>query len=168
MKKALIVITVAIMILTFASCGNKKAFEFKDKVVTYEDISLTLTEAFYPSIENYGSDMVYESGDVYVFIDREFHRGFHELEELDAMQYAEVWLPVMKKSDENCQIEEVDGLIVIEYKALDYFGKPCVYFVAFFKGANAFWMLTFHCPSDYDYNSYRPYFIKWAKAAVIP
>ena len=82
MKKALIVIIVAIMILTFASCGNKKAFEFKDKVVTYEDISLTLTEAFYPSIENYGSDMVYESGDVYVFIDREFHRGFHDLEEL--------------------------------------------------------------------------------------
>ena len=155
---ALILTAILLAVLTSA-CGTPG--DAKDKVFTYEEMSLTLTEAFAENkVEGYS--VAYASSEVAVFVLKEPKELFDDIsfdEYVDGVRAANEGRGFTDLSN----TEKQNGLVYFDYR----FTNPeqnieYRYFTTLHESADAFWLVQFVSMTKL-YDQYADTFVKWAK-----
>ncbi len=164
MKKVLSAVLIICLLLSLCGC-SQKAYESKAAEFSSNGITITLTKAFEEK-NNDGYTVCYDSEDSAVFILKESYSLKPEFKDMTLEKYAESIYE--KNSGKNpTPITQNDGLTYIEYEFSNGEGGASFkYFVAMYKGVDAFWLVQFVCDVDI-YSEYFPHFVKWAKTVNV-
>lgn len=128
-----------------------------------EEMSIVLTKGFTDSyMEGYSG--CFDSETAAVFVTREEFSLMEGLKDYTLDEYGKLVLDSNKDLfPEGTEIKTEDGLTYYEHSYFDEEAEEGYnYFGVLLKSDEAFWVVEFAC-SDYDYEVYRPYFVKWAK-----
>ena len=160
MKKFIALLMAALMLVSFASCGEPKEKEF-----TKEGLTITLTQSFKEaSFEGY--TVVYDSTKVAVFVIKESFSLLAGFENYTLKQYADL-VHNANSSRNPGAVTEVEGLTTFEYSFLNTDeDQTYKYFTTVFKGDDAFWTIQFCCKAE-NYNEYKADMIKYAKSVKV-
>ncbi|MBR5858317.1 MAG: hypothetical protein IKZ05_00190 [Clostridia bacterium] len=160
MKKLIALLMAALMLVSFAACG-----EAKDKEFTKEGLTITLTDAFKEaSFEGY--TVVYDSANVAVFVIKESFSLLAGFEDYTINQYAQL-VHTANSSKLPGEVKLEDGLLCFEYTYLNTDDNTTYkYFTTVFKGNDAFWTIQF-CSTADKYNECKPEMIKYAKSVNV-
>ena len=158
MKKIVALCLVLGLLFSFSACGSKHILEADHDVYTVSGMSITLPEVF-EEIPALGVTTTYHSPEVTIFVLREVAA------DMTLEEYAQAVYEVNASCNPTA-IAQVEGLTTMEY----YFYGPTEattvrYFATMFKGPDAFWLIQFSCEAG-NYETYRPYFIQWAKTVT--
>ncbi len=161
MKKLLAFILVFVMIFSFAGCN---VTDGKDKIFSYDEMSITLNEGFVES-EMEGYNVCYDSKDIAVFVLKEEFSLMVGFEDYTLDQYADLVLQANK--ERNPQTVKIDGLgNCIKYTFYnEELKQDYTYLAALYKSDSAFWMVQFTCKTE-KYEEFEPYFIERAKTVT--
>lgn len=162
MKKIVLIMLSAILLLSAVSCTD--LFKPEDKDFYSNGMNITLTTEFKEAtVEGY--TVCYESKDVAVFILKEAFTLQAGLENQTVDYYAEL-VRNANASKAPGEIKKQYGLIYFEYDHLnEEKGVTYRYFTTMFKGPDAFWLVQFACERD-EYADKRQSFIDWAKTVA--
>ncbi len=164
MKKILAVVLLVCVLFSLSGCG-KKAYEYKDSEFSSNGITITLTKAF-KGKNHTGYAACYDSKDVAVFVIKENYTLNADFKDMTLDQYAESIYSVNSERNPS-PITKTEGITYIEYEFANEDGAVIYkYFVAMYKGDEAFWLVQFACNVDV-YGEYLPYFVKWAKTVNV-
>jgi hypothetical protein len=162
MKKVLAFTLVIVMLFSLTSC-MKSGLEGDEKIYTYDNMSITLTNGF-REMAYAGFTVCYDSADVAVFCIKEPFTMAEGIEDLTLEEYADLTLKA--NATQNPTLHEFDGIPMMKYT---YHNEETdvtyAYISAMYKSGDAFWAIQFACAADvYDENEAT--FIKWAKSVV--
>jgi uncharacterized membrane protein YgcG len=138
--------------------------EPKDKEFSKAGMTITLTDDFLDK------DMVayaayYESPTALVCVTKEDFSIFEQAgisTDISLAEYADL---VMEANKHDTAFKEKDGLTCFEFDSAKS-GHNYSYFVAVFRGSDAYWVVQFGCDAE-SYNALSEDFIKWAKSVKV-
>jgi hypothetical protein len=158
MKKIVALCLVLGLLFSFSACGPKSILEADHDVYTIKGMSITLPEVFEEASYTWAT-IVYHTPEVTIFVLREVAADMTLPEYAQAVYEANAYRSPSA-------IAHVEGLTTMEYTFVDPAGKATIcYFSAMLEGPDAFWLIQFSCDEE-DYETYRPYFIEWAKTVT--
>ena len=158
MKKIVALCLALGLLLCFTSCAPKSLLEADCDVYTVKGMSITLPEVF-EEVDYTWVTASYHTPEVTVFVVREVAA------DMTLAEYAQAVYEVNEYREPSA-IADVEGLTTMEYSFYEPAGmKTVCYFATMFEGPDAFWLIQFSCDEG-DYETYRPYFIEWAKTVT--
>ena len=185
MKKTVALLILVGCILTMTSCmplsiitsvidtvyaALNPDYEAEDESFSFGKLNITLTAEFYEVWRDDISAEFNSTSGTYVCIDRhEFM--YSDFEPDDILSMAEKFRERIVSESENddsvkniSEVANEDGIIFLSY---DYsFITTEKYLVCFYKDSVNLWVVYFCCP-DTSYDTYLPYFKKWARSVTI-
>jgi hypothetical protein len=166
MKKHIALLLTISCLFCLVGCGSfgVKDYEAKDKVFEFQDLKITLTEAFELDEEEADSVWYESSSETSVSIDKYPLSNTDKELGLGAYILAEETRkdPPYRKVSE---LKTDNGLIYLECE-VESLGFEFLYFMSFYESENALWVVYFMCDLE-DYDVYKEHFIKWAQSVVI-
>lgn len=158
MKKLIALCLALGSLFSFCACAPKSVLEADHDIYTVKGMSITLPEVFeegsYPWVTT-----VYHTPEVTIFVLREVAA------DMTLPEYAQAVYEANAHRKPSA-IAQVEGLTTMEYSFDDPAGKATVcYFSVMLEGPDAFWLIQFSCDEE-DYETYRSYFIQWAKTVT--
>ena len=146
-----------------AACGSPK--NATDKTFTYEEMSITLTDAF--EEKNFeGYSVTYDSSQAAVFVLREAKDLLGE--EITFDDYTELVMQANASRGfvDLSDVTKKDGLVCFDYRFTNTEqGIEYRYFTTLHESADAFWMVQFVTPTEL-YDKYVDTFVKWTKTVT--
>lgn len=163
MKKTLCIVLALLMLATAAGCGMFDPKTAADKVFSKDGIEITLTSAFTDA----GTDSFYACyaalGAV-VYITREYFTALEEFGNLTVDEYMQV---LMEANEQYSPEYTAGSLPFMKHTAyIEDNKKEYTYYTVAYKGGDSFWLVEFACESAV-YDTYLPYFGKWAGSVVL-
>ena len=168
MKKAIAFLMAVICLFSFAGCEEPTVTTedhlAADKSFVFEELKITLTEAFDIAEEDKDS-IWYESatGEISVSIDTS---------EIPVVEDTPVGLEEYATSfftegpyTPNGEIESKNGFFYAECE-VKAIGFDFLYLIAFYESESSFYTAYFMCDFA-DYETYQPYIMKWAESVII-
>lgn len=168
-RKGLIILAIAIILGGTVGCLGgigvgvgilfNKAKE--PKIFTYDDMSITLTNAFKETdIDSFSA--VYDSRDVAVFVVKEEFSLAEGFEDYTIDQYAELVMEVNGLSDS--EIRRIDDLTSFEYEYTNPETEETYKYSSFtYKTEDAFWLVQFTTLNE-KFDEYSNQIVEWAKS----
>jgi len=150
------VLICAVLIVNGCSAAKGKSF-------SKAGLTITLTDEFYEK-QHDGYTAYYESPEAFVFILKEEFFLYERVglsTEISLQEFAKL---VIAGNNLECTVQESDGLTYFVCEKTEN-GRALTYFVAIFRGVDAYWSVWFSCETS-DYSSLKADFINWAKSVT--
>ena len=167
MKKIIAILTLAMMLIGLCGCDAiEQIFESDPKTFTEGAFSITLNEDFKEGdADTYeGSYAFYESQYVHVMV---MHESYEDLG-IDEDDYTlDEYIEAIKEANNRgtASVKKGDGFKFITYSSLED-GETMFYKVAFYKGEEGFYSVSFITPMD-NLDQYGEKFDKWAESVDV-
>lgn len=163
MKKAVLLLTALILILSLSSCSMLlEQMESQTQTLTVDNLSMTVSGVFTQDAEPHRAyDVEYLFRNLGIGIKKTTFEAMEAkgyTSELTLIEYASVLIKEL-----NCPAVpymEGDLIYFTHTDATD--GEECTFFTAVYRTEDAYWFVRFYCPID-EYEEMRPTFVAWAE-----
>lgn len=165
MKKILLALTSVFIVIAMVSCSliETDPRKGKEKKFSVDDFSITLTSVFKEApLEGFVA--AYDGNDVAISVSKDLFSEFDYGELVTLDDYAKMLVDTNFHIFRNAEIKKADGLVYVEYTSKRDIGEVA-FFVAMYRGNDAFWLVQYDCYAD-EYENYRSYFIEWSKTVT--
>ena len=163
MKKIIAAMLVIVSLMSFAGC-SRRSYGYGEKTFSEHGMSITLTSAFsnYEADGSHGYAMTYSSKDTFVMIQKEFFSLIESGASITDREYPDLWIEANESQRKFDAVESFSGFVATSYSSTVN-DTSYTYFVAAYKGRDAFWTVQFACDKAL-YEELRPYFVRWASS----
>ena len=167
MKKAIAITLAMICLFAFAGCEEPQVAEdhlAQDKTFVFDELKITLTEAFEIDEEDHNS-IWYESStrEISVSIDA-CEIPVVDEKPLGLEEYATKFFADGPYTPQN-ELASKNGFFYAECEVKSL-GFDFLYFIAIYESESIYYVAYFMCDLA-DYETYQPYIMKWAESVVI-